>query len=468
MKILLAVLFFTFGASFGQPCGDRTCDDAAIKAIFDANSLPYNNATGEIANLVSTGRVTVLNLIGPGIKTIPAAIGRLVSLHDLTIQNTNITSLPPQIGLVNIVRNVVIMDNKLLTSLPMEIGNWGANSTKIVKLDRNGLTSLPSTIGNWTELEALSASGNKLTTVPKEIQNFDHGYFQRVDLSNNMIDSLPIEIGGIANLRILLLNNNRLTKFPAGVFNFSQLGTLDLSNNLITSIPPTISSRKALTELNVSNNKITALPTEIAGATLLKKLLLNNNQIANLPSVLWNMTSLIYLELKGNLISTIPTEVSKLTLLQRLILSRNQITDLPPSIANLTSLYGLEVGYNRLCSLPQAVVSWADKYTIDSVAWLSTQTKNGTTGCSGVSISEQNPQVDSYRMNKNLRDHSMTFFHKEGSCEFSLYTTSGNLIISSTSFNNPATFNYGPIPKGIYLLQFNSKSEKRWQKLLLE
>jgi hypothetical protein len=104
----------------------------------------------------------------------------------------------------------------------------------------------------------------------------------------------------------------------------------------------------------------------------------------------------------------------------------------------------MEIGYNRLRTLPTAVVTWANLNSIDSVPWLSTQTKNGTTSCTGVSTLEQESPSESYRMTKNIREHSVTFFHKEGPSELSVFSTTGKLLTTSTSIKNPVTFNMVP------------------------
>ncbi len=468
MKKIILLLLVNIGICCGQPCTSRACDESVITAIFTANGLTVKLA--DITN-APTGRVNALSLIDSNIKVI-TGIGRLVELRDLTIRYTQLTQLPTEMGLLINLRNVVFTDNKKLTSLPKEIGLW--QNIYIMTLDRNALASVPAEIGQIKQLNGLTLSGNRLTTVPAEMQNLDHPYFHVLDLSDNLIDSLPVEIGGILGINYLRLSKNRLTHLPAGVLAFQDLWSLEIADNLLTSIPATIGNVKTFKELDFSGNKITVLPAEIGSLPKLNKLIMDNTLITALPPTLWKDTLIAHLELKQNLLTSLSTDISKLKNLKRLLLSKNQITALPASITALTGLYGLEIGYNRLCGLTGPVLTWVDQNSIDTTAWLQTQTTNGTAPCSGVSTIPQVTPFMSEQMQVHSQSHTLTFSQAQRATKIVLQSLTGKRTEISATSLNPATFNYGSLPHGIYLIQIRSLAQpqiqpaNRWFKALLD
>ncbi len=468
MKKIILLLLVNIGICCGQACTSRACDESVITAIFTANGLTVKLA--DITN-APTGRVNALSLIDSNIKTI-TGIGRLVELRDLTIRYTQLTQLPSEMGLLINLRNVVFTDNKKLTSLPKEIGLW--QNIYIMALDRNALASVPAEIGQIKQLNGLTLSSNRLTTVPAEMQNLDHPYFHGLDLSDNLIDSLPVEIGGILGINFLRLNKNRLTHIPAGVLAFHDLWSLEIADNLLTSIPATIGNVKTFKELDFSGNKITTIPAEIGSLPKLTKLVMDNTMITTLPATLWKDTLISHLELKQNMLTSISTDISKLKYLKRLLLSRNQIADLPASVTGLTGLYGLEIGYNRLCGLSGAVRTWVDQNSIDTTAWLQTQTTNGTSPCSGVSTLPQATPFFPDQMQVHRENHTLTFSQAQGAEKIVLQSLTGKRTEISATSMNPATFHYGSLLHGMYFVQIRSsaqpqsQSAKHWIKVLLD
>lgn len=99
---------------------------------------------------------------------------RYPALFSLNLANCHLTSLPPEIGRLTDLRQLILDKNELGT-LPDEIGNLSHLNKLSVVINR--LTSIPKTIGNLQSLTRLSLSFNHLTTLPAEIcklQNLEH------------------------------------------------------------------------------------------------------------------------------------------------------------------------------------------------------------------------------------------------------------------------------------------------------
>ena len=113
-------------------------DAKAVRAILDANGLKEKKI--EDVAIVRNGRVTKLFLMGIGMETIPAAIGELSELRDLTAYG-----LP---GLT------------LLRTLDPAISKCA--KLEMLILADNDLTALPETLVDLENLHTFSLAGNRL------------------------------------------------------------------------------------------------------------------------------------------------------------------------------------------------------------------------------------------------------------------------------------------------------------------
>jgi len=132
---------------------------------------------------------------------------------ELIIRDTNLTSLPSEIGALTNLHTLQISWNNNLTSLPSEIGAL-TNLLKLYIYRNYNLTSLPSEIGALTNLQELYISGNNnLTSLPSEFGALTN--LHTLDIySNNNLTSLPSEIGALINLHTLIIWNNNNLKHP--------------------------------------------------------------------------------------------------------------------------------------------------------------------------------------------------------------------------------------------------------------
>jgi len=143
---------------------------------------------------------------------VPAEIGRLSALRQLSLGENQLTSVPAEIGQLTSLR-VLFLGGNQLTSLPAEI--WQLTALEELNLGYNQLTSVPAVIGQLTSLTVLYLYNNKLTSVPAEIGQLTS--LEDLNLADNQLRSVPAEIGQLTSLRELGLSDNRLTTLPAAI-----------------------------------------------------------------------------------------------------------------------------------------------------------------------------------------------------------------------------------------------------------
>jgi Leucine-rich repeat (LRR) protein len=66
-----------------------------------------------------------LSLEGLGLTELPPEIGQLITLRELVLRNNQLSNLPPEIGQLTILQRLDLYDNQL-TNLPPEIGKLTA------------------------------------------------------------------------------------------------------------------------------------------------------------------------------------------------------------------------------------------------------------------------------------------------------------------------------------------------------
>lgn len=310
-------------------------------------------------------------VITSGIDELPASVGRLTRLQELTVKTTRITTLPPEIGrLTNLqtlnlccmvslppeigdLRNLRVLNATLgqLHTLPSSIGSLA--ELRVLDLSNNGLTELPPGLGALHNLEELNLSGNPLGTLPPAIGGLSN--LRRLNILSTRLTALPPEIGMLGRLEYLTALRNELTALPPQFGNLTLLEDLWLSDNAITDLPDAMRHLENLTLLSMSNNRLTRLPSWIGELKNLESLLLNANAIEALPPEIGDLARLKGLYLGGNALTEVPHQIGNLSQLRTLRLGDNELQAIPATIARLARLEVLDLRGNRIASLPEEV-----------------------------------------------------------------------------------------------------------------
>lgn len=129
--------------------------------------IPSTNQNLEIIQKINHASYTnapSLDLSGNNLTTLPPEIGLLTKLYQLNLSNNNLTSLPTEIGKLTSLTQLMVYKNQL-TALPPEIGNL--TNLNILYISDNKLTTLPPEVSKLTKLTILDIRGNDITTPPQ-------------------------------------------------------------------------------------------------------------------------------------------------------------------------------------------------------------------------------------------------------------------------------------------------------------
>jgi len=152
-------------------------------------------------------------------------------------------SIPPELGNLSMLEELILGDDQLSGSIPPELGNL--YNLEILCLGLNRLSgSIPPELGNLNKLEELRLGYNQLSgIIPPELGNLYNLEFLWLD-SNRLSGIISPELGNLSNLRGLYLGCNQLSgSIPPELGNLSDLVFLYLqSNRLIGNIPSSLAN----------------------------------------------------------------------------------------------------------------------------------------------------------------------------------------------------------------------------------
>jgi Leucine-rich repeat (LRR) protein len=309
-------------------------------------------------------------------------------------------SIPPELGQLSNLEDLVLFSNQLSGTIPAELGQL-TNLTWL-SLRSNQLSgTIPPELGQLTNLTELYLFSNQLSgTIPPELGQLSRLQWLYLDY-NQLSGTIPPELGQLSNLQALYLYDNQLCgEIPSELMNLTNLGALILqNNNLINSDTAYDADFIAwLDEINpnwrtqispsycVNCNQVTEIPStecEVLvtfynstngdnwtdnsgwletntpcgwkGVTCsgghVSGLKLSSNQLSgSIPPELGQLSNLEDLVLFSNQLSgTIPAELGQLTNLTWLSLRSNQLSGtIPPELGQLTNLTELYLFSNQL------------------------------------------------------------------------------------------------------------------------
>ena len=221
-----------------KPLGDwlgitTNGDGHVSKIIFDLNELGGNmeDIIDVLAGLPYLDELSLTcNFRIRG--HIPASIGKLKSLRDLTLSHLPISGeIPEEIGQLNNLRNLYMAENRLTGKIPESIVNL-KNLFALVLLNNQLSGPIPEEIGQMSQLGYINLRNNQLT------------------------GTIPENIGNLKNLNVLLLSDNQLEGgIPSSFANLNMLNELSLHhNNMDGEIPVEVTNTKMWSHLSYMIN----------------------------------------------------------------------------------------------------------------------------------------------------------------------------------------------------------------------
>ena len=253
----------------------------------DSTLAPTVSSEDAVTRVLRT--LEVLDLSCNQLRSLPADLSHLVSLHTLNLSDNHLSSLsgtvlPPAL-------TTLVLSGNSFASFPLAELLSVAPSHTSLSLSGNKLASLPANLSRLFALTSLQLGSNELTTRSIDVV-FPAG-LQVLYLGGNLLTELPETVGLLARLRVLSVHDNLLSRLPATMVQLTDLEVLNLHRNRLTLLPVELLALRQLRQLSVRQNPLVTnfaasyhqhLPTlqELAGRVV-KKHRLDEGQEARLP-----------------------------------------------------------------------------------------------------------------------------------------------------------------------------------------
>jgi hypothetical protein len=179
-----------------------------------------------------------------------------------------------------------------------------------LSLEVTELSKLPLEIGLLKNLRVLSLAHNDLEDLPSVMGQLK--YLEELDLSWNKLTHLPSVLGQLTQLKILKINNRHLVSLDPDIGKLVNLEILWCDGEHVQALPPEIGQLTALQELTLQFNPITTLPKEMGNLTSLRALDLRRTRITELPLEMGRL-HLSYLKLEDTQLRTLAPKILKNT-----------------------------------------------------------------------------------------------------------------------------------------------------------
>lgn len=292
--------------------------------------------------IVHAPRLVNLDLEVNYIKSIPADISNLISLHLLNLACNRINQLPNSFALLSNLQSLNLASNRLKT-IPSQI--FQLQQLKKLDLSYNTISQLPEKLSALKDLEVLTIAGNRLTgDLPDFFENFNQ--LIKVDMRFNNLTSID-SLKSSKKLEVVRATGNNISVFRSKAPNLFQV---ELNMNPLTYVYFECDMQN-LKVIDFSKGKLTSC-TFTAKLVAAEKLVLDYNHLSILPDDLDKMKSLQTFSIFKNNLTHLPDSLCKLKKLKVLDVHLNNIGKVNPNIWQLGSLEILNLASNLLESFP--------------------------------------------------------------------------------------------------------------------
>lgn len=321
----------------------KKCTNLEKLTIFNTK---LNYLPPEIGNLI---KLKELNIVACRLKELPCEIGNLVNLEILNISDNELTTLPKEISRLQNLKEINLQDryqtSNPITKIPEEIFDLPFIVKQNIELETKEIYFFcphNDRYNNTKSLELIDCIVSSRINKLKHLQCIKFRY----------VKYLPDEIGELENLRSIYIHSDTLKKLPSSIGKLKKLYELTLKCKLLTHLPPEIGDLENLKRLSLDScEQLSHLPPEICKLKKLYHLGLENcKKITELPQKIGQLNNLgnYYVNTSKTSINQLPTSIRYWTELK--ILDGYEITSLPSAIGYLINLQELSLGV--LTNLP--------------------------------------------------------------------------------------------------------------------
>ncbi|KAG6670916.1 hypothetical protein I3843_Q028700 [Carya illinoinensis] len=292
--------------NFNWPSSENFCQVRNVNLTSTTTDAPTRNVSCDCNSTVCsiTGiQLKSLNFTG----VLPAEFGELTNLRILDLTHNYINgSIPTSFAQLPLV-NLSLLGNRI-SGVPPEIGD--ISSLEELILEDNLLKGpLPESLGNLSNLRRLLLSGNNFTdAIPKTFGNLKNLSDFRID-GSRILGKIPDFVGNWINLTKLYMQGTDMEgPIPSSISQLTNLEELMISDLKGSSIGfPDLKNLTKLKYLVLRNCLInSSFPDDIGELKNLKRLFLNNNSLSGqVPK--WVLNSKKNLDISYNNFSGSPT-----------------------------------------------------------------------------------------------------------------------------------------------------------------
>jgi Leucine-rich repeat (LRR) protein len=236
-------------------------------------------------------------------KKLPAVIGNMSSLVNLTIRNCDLEELPDELRFTNIV--TLHIENTQLAQLPEAVADM--KQLINVYLLNNQFTTFPEILTKNENIYHFIMVNEKINEVPASIKNWK--YLANFMITGSNISTLPDVFNDVYHMSVLDFSNNKnLSTLPpslldtkvayeGGGYTEKSIRGIILDGCSFTEIPASI-IRPGIKMLSMKDNKIAELRKEdLEKMCDLNTLVLDRNPLTAFPQITHNQLG--YLSLIG-------------------------------------------------------------------------------------------------------------------------------------------------------------------------
>ncbi|CAK7338945.1 unnamed protein product [Dovyalis caffra] len=298
------------------------------------------------------------------IKRLPKLLGNLISLKELSLNQSAVEELPDSFGSLSNLEKLSLMWCESLTAIPESVGNLQLLAE--VSINSSAIKELPDAIGSLPYLKKLFAGGcHSLNRLPNTIGGL--ASMSELELDGSPISDLPEQIGGLKMIEKLYMRKCKsLRSLPEAIGSILNLTAINLFGCNIIELPESIGRLENLVWLRLGQcKKLHKLPVSIGELKSLCHLLMEKTAVTVLPESFGKLSSLMILTMGKEPLESLstqeqlvvlPASFSELSLLQELDARAWRISGkIPDDFEKLSSLEFLHLGYNNFSSLPSSL-----------------------------------------------------------------------------------------------------------------